>query len=326
MPPSKTLVAFTPEQKEKVPTLLAASVAYMMGRKFEEGDWSGVYCKAKGIPQQSWSNLNIDVMHDGLGVEHKMIRYKSNVDLAEACGQTFMHPSATRSIRIPPHDSTPDEAMRNIFVQYADLIKERTRKVKEASKSGQKPDMRTGWLLWQESLRQFLYFEERMIAPIPRNYKAEWHVTTSGGRKGSKNLWVYEKATGKKRHSITTEAGAKVQPYFDVPMPDDPNLCLLTVIGEIIGTDLVRTWITAATLRELKRYVKDTDTDMLSKLILAEVKDTGAKSAERAQSEQLATPILLHKDAYARLKAAYPSVNDDHSFQFLVAHLSKGNP
>ena len=42
----------------------------MMGRKLEEGDWAEVYCRAKGLPNQGWSNLNIDVMHEGLGVEH----------------------------------------------------------------------------------------------------------------------------------------------------------------------------------------------------------------------------------------------------------------
>ena len=44
----------------------------MMGRKFEEGDWADVYCTAKNIPNRGWSNLNIDVIYNGLGVEHKM--------------------------------------------------------------------------------------------------------------------------------------------------------------------------------------------------------------------------------------------------------------
>ena len=46
----------------------------MMGRKFEEGDWAAVYCTAKNIPNRGWSNLNIDVIYNGLGVEHKMLR------------------------------------------------------------------------------------------------------------------------------------------------------------------------------------------------------------------------------------------------------------
>ena len=163
-----------------------------------------------------------------------------------------------------------------------------------------------------------------MFTPDPKDYKAEWHTKVDGVRKGSKNLWVYEKATGKKRYSITTSAGAKIQPYFDVPTPDDPNLYLFTVIGEVIGTDLVRAWITAATLRELKRYVNDTDTKTLSDLILAELKDTMPSDVEPAEEERLATPIVLRKEAYGRLKAAFKSVNDDHSFQCLIAYLSSG--
>src|SRR5438552_7283185 len=129
----RTLPAFTPDQRNRAHALLAAKVAYMMGRKFEEGDWAEVYCKAKGIPVKGWSNLNIDIMHDGLGVEHKMLCYRSDVDLAEAFGQTFMHPAATRSIRVPATSVRADEAMREIFQQYAALIHQRTRKVRESA-------------------------------------------------------------------------------------------------------------------------------------------------------------------------------------------------
>lgn len=173
MPRLPTLSAFTPAQARTAHALLADKVAHMMGRKFEEGDWGEVYCAAKGIPEQSWSNLNIDIMHDGLGVEHKMLCYRSNADLAEALGQTFMHPAATRSIRVPSLDSDPNDAMRNIFEQYKDLIQHRADKVAESTVSARAPDMRTGWLLWQESLRQFLYFEESMQAPDPADYYAE---------------------------------------------------------------------------------------------------------------------------------------------------------
>jgi hypothetical protein len=88
--------------------------------------------------------------------------------------------------------------------------------------------MRTGWLLWQESLRQFLYFEERMRIPDPDDYKAQWVDSGGGARKGSRNLWIYDKRTERKMFSVTTTAGAKIQPYFDVPPPDDPNLYLFT--------------------------------------------------------------------------------------------------
>ena len=56
----RVLPAFRKEELERDHVLLATRVAFMMGRKFEEGDWSYVYCKAKEIPEQGWSNLNID--------------------------------------------------------------------------------------------------------------------------------------------------------------------------------------------------------------------------------------------------------------------------
>lgn len=68
-----TLAAFTSEQKAWAKVLLATTVAKMMGRKFEEDDWAAVYCRTKGIPKGNWSNLHIDVMHEGLGIEHKML-------------------------------------------------------------------------------------------------------------------------------------------------------------------------------------------------------------------------------------------------------------
>lgn len=249
-----TLPAFSESEREKAHALLGSLVASMMGRKLEEGDWAEVYCKAKGIPLRGWSNLDIDVTHESLGVEHKMSRYKSSVDLAEACGKTLMHPSATRSIRVPPVTTDPNSAMMDVLTQYAELIRARREKVQVQAPGNEEPDMRTGWLLWQDSLRQFLYFEEEMLAPDPADYFAEWRSRSSGGsRKSSTNLWIYEKDTGKKRYSVTTEAGAKIQPYFDVPPPNDPNLYLFTVIGEIIETGLVRVWIMEATAREASR-------------------------------------------------------------------------
>src|SRR5437868_12121112 len=93
------LPAFMPEQRDLAHRLLAAKVARMMGRKLEEGDWSEVYCRAKNIPNRGWSNLNIDVMHEGMGVELKMRRYRSHADHTRACGEKLMHPAATRTSR-----------------------------------------------------------------------------------------------------------------------------------------------------------------------------------------------------------------------------------
>lgn len=198
----KVLSAFTPEEFSRLHLLLASRVASMMGRKFEEGDWAAVYCGAKGIPDKGWSNLSIDIIHNNLGVEHKMLCVRSDQTIAEFCGTTLMHPSATRSIRIPEiKDAT--RAARNVLKQYSELIEMRRKKVQEKSKA--KPDMRTGWLLWQESLNEFLYWEEEILPPDPKNYWAEWKTSGGGARKASKNLWVYENDSDKKRYSITRE-------------------------------------------------------------------------------------------------------------------------
>jgi hypothetical protein len=101
IPVVKTFPAFTTGQRDLVHRLLAAKVAVMMGRKLEEADWTEVYCRAKNIPPQHWSNLYPDVVHNGLGVELKMLCYRSDTEIEQACGETLMHPAATRSIRIP---------------------------------------------------------------------------------------------------------------------------------------------------------------------------------------------------------------------------------
>lgn len=108
----------------------------MMGRKLEEGDWAYAYCRAKGIPDRGWSNLNIDVMHGNLGVEHKMLCYRSKPMLSEAFGRTLMHPSATRAFRVPSTSSDPDTAMQDILNQYGDLIEQRRKKVAEENTTG----------------------------------------------------------------------------------------------------------------------------------------------------------------------------------------------
>jgi hypothetical protein len=251
-----TLQAFTAKERETVHLLLAMTVAFMMGRKMEEGDWSSVYCRAKGIPEKGWSNLNIDVMYQGLGVEHKMLRVPPDSPMQSYCGTSQMHPSATRSIRIASTDADPNEVMSDVFKQYADLLRLRREKIREDFPQKQ-PDLRTGWLLWQSSLTEVLYFEEEAVAPDAKDFFAEWKDSGGGSRKASKNLWVYEKATGRKRYSVTTAAGAKIQPYFDVPPPNDPNLYLIRVHGEEVAPGIVRIWVAASTARELKSLVGD---------------------------------------------------------------------
>jgi hypothetical protein len=316
----KTLPAFTAEEFARAKRLLAARVAYMMGRKFEEDDWAYVYCAAKNIPKTGWSNLNIDIMHNGLGVEHKMLK-KSDKPLKDLCGSSLMHPAATRSIRIPTTDSDPDVLMRDVLNQYAELISERKEKVRESNPSVE-PDMRTGWLLWQDNLREFLYFEEEMLPPNPDDYFAEWRESGGGSRKASKNLWVYEKETGHKRFSITTRAGAKIQPYFDVPPPNDPNLYFFRVQGEILDDGLIRVWITASTARELKRLIGDLSTGKLSDIIVQATLKAPDMLKEQKSQFEVAVPLDITVEAYQSLTGSFPGVSDEHMMQLLVKHLT----
>jgi hypothetical protein len=320
----KTLPAFTEEERKEAHRLLATRVAFMNGRKFEEGDWADVYCGAKKIPLRGWSNLDIDVMHASLGVEHKMLCYRSRVNLIDACGKTLMRPAATRSIRISSTTAQPNIVMREVLSQYAQLIEARREKVREQSKSSQEPAMRTGWLLWQESLRQFMYFEEEMLPPDPADYEAEWVESGGGSRKGSKNLWVYERETGVKRYSITTQAGAKIQPYFDVPPPTDPNLYLFTVIGEFLDTGYVRVWLTEATARDLKRLTGSLDTETVSATILNCSELTSQIEWVEISKAEFAEAVIITTEAYQVLQTTFPGVNDDHSFGLLAQFLQRG--
>ena len=140
-----TLPAFTDEEAHTAKIQLAAQVASMMGRKMEEGDWTSVYCLAKGIPESGWSNLNIDVIHLGLGVEHKLLCC-SNLgrrSIKAVCGTTLMHPATTRSIRIEDINQPADIVMQEVLEQYNSLIDARTASVHERA-PGVMPDMRIG--------------------------------------------------------------------------------------------------------------------------------------------------------------------------------------
>jgi len=263
-------------------------------------------------------------MHEGLGVEHKMLCYRSNTNIAQACGETLMHPAATRSIRVPAGKVSAARAMREILGQYAELIEQRTQKVRDQAPAHTRPDMRTGWLLWQESLRQFLYFEEPMRAPNPDGFTAEWIESGGGSRKGSRNLWIYETATGKKRYSVTTSAGAKIQPYFDVPPPNDPNLYIFTVVGEVIMDGRVRCWLTRTTCHDLKQVLGHIDSQTVSQAIQQHLAALPAAEAGPVVIEEPAEPLEISAEAYALLTSRLPGVNDDHCFQLLICLLRQG--
>ena len=318
----KVLQAFNEESLATARVLLSARVATMMGRKLEEGDWADVYCRSKGIPCTGWSNLRLDVMYGNLGVEHKMLCVGSKKSISAFCGTSRMHPSATRSIRIPEGEKDATVAARDVLKQYADWIGERASRVRENA-NGAKPDMRTGWLLWQTSLREFLYFEEEMLPPNPDDFYADWseRASGSGTRKRSKNIWVFEKETGKKRFSITNEAGPKIQPYFDVPPSTHPNLYLFTAQGEILADGMIRIWITRSTARFLEQALGSLDTDCVSEAIVAAAQEMPAEASAHGDEDQAAVSLVITAEAYSALNSAFSGVSDEHMVQLVVKHL-----
>lgn len=321
------LPVFTKDEYVHAHELLAARVAAMLGRKFEEGDWSHVYCAAKGIPETGWSNLSIDVAHNGLGVEHKMLCRPSKASILDACGQRPMHPSATRSIRVDGLDPDPTEAAKDVLRQYGELITERRLWVaQQTDVSEAAVELRTGWLLWQDSLEEFLYFEELMSPPNPNDYYAIWKESGGGRRKASRNLWIYEKATDIKRYSITTVAGAKIQPYFDIPGPTDPNLYFFRVQGEEFKPGVVRVWITAATATALKQLLGgNLELKGIRDAISAADQSAQQGTLEEMLDAKLAISLEIDLQTYQLLTETFEGVSDEHRFQQLANFLSAAN-
>ena len=320
---NKLRQAFTEDQRKKAKIFLAAKVASMMGRKFEEGDWNEVYCGAKGIPEEGWSNLHIDVNHNGLGVEFKMLRIAQLRDqsIKSVCGTSRMHPAATRSIRIDDTDKPADDVMRDVLSQYAALMEQRSERVREKSPDGS-ADMRFGWLLWENDLREFLYFEESMEKPNPETCHAVWHETQArGARKPSKSLWIYENETGNKRYSVTTSAGIKIQPYFDVPPPDDKNLVYFRVQSESVGQDTVLLWVTAATATRLRERLGAIDKDVVSEAVLSVTSEEGVNEEGEINGLRQAVPIPVSKKAFDRLIDNWQAVSDEHRVQLFIRAL-----
>lgn len=321
-----TLRAFSSEEILRVKRLLAGKVASMMGRKLEEGDWSDVYCRSKEIPDEGWSNLHIDVNHDGLGVEFKMLRIAQlrGRPLKSVCGTRRMHPAATRSVRIKNVNGPPDDAMVDVLQQYSRLIEERTKRVRGRS-TDRSADMRVGWLLWEDDLREFMYFEERMTPPDANDYYAIWNETPSrGARKASKSLWVFDKATGTKRYSVTTSAGIKIQPYFDVPPPNDPNLAYFRVQSERESYDTVILWVTTATAARLRSCLGSIEKDVVSQAALQAAVSVGDTRVNPEREEREAVPIRVSEEAFAAMVTAWDAVSDEHRVQQLIQRVARG--
>jgi len=321
---SQTLAAFTADEAKNAKVLLATQVASMMGRKLEEGDWNSVYSKAKNIPDAGWSNLHIDINYAGLGVEQKLLRCAglNGKPLKSVCGTALMHPAATRSIRIDNTGLPAEQVMQDVFRQYSELIDSRTNTVAKSA-NGKKPDMRIGWLIWEDTLSEFLYFEEPMNKPDAKKYRAEWNETPARVvRKASKSLWIYDKTTGQKRYSVTTSAGIKIQPYFDVPPPSDPNLYYFRVQSEPVGNNIIHMWITHSTARALEGRIGALTLENVSKTALAIAEDFEAEGQTATVEAELAVAVPISVAAHKRIVATIEAVSDEHRAQLMLRALS----
>lgn len=326
----KILRAFSNKERDLAKVHLATQVAHMMGRKLEEDDWTKVYCAAKQIPYSGWSNLNIDVNYRGLGVEQKLLRCSqlNGRPIKVVCGTTMMHPAATRSIRIKSFRTSATKVMEEVFLQYAKLIEDRTEAVRRKA-PGIDPDMRVGWLLWEDMLTEFLYFEEPWVAPRSEDYYAEWNETPAKGvRKASRSLWIFERDTNKKRFSVTTSAGVKIQPYFDVPPPRDPHLYYFRVQSEVVSPEMIQIWVSASTAKGIRRILGDLDSERVSDAILHAAEFASDVEMNPSKDPGLAEPIQITRQAFVIFQQAWEGVSDEHRAQLFLESLQglRGNP
>lgn len=316
--PTAVLPVFNSSQKEQVRAALVKLTSEMQGRKLEEGDWTEIYCNVLGIANRGWSNLHLDVMIPGLGIEQKMLRDTGSGSLLQICGQTKMHPSATRSIRIPDVNADANEVMYEVFKQYSELIEQRRELISRTQSAGGLVSLRLGWLIWRGSLDQFLYFEEDFAAPNPDEYVAIWNEgsTSNSPRKSSKSLWVYRKSDNAKRYSITTLAGIKIQPYFDVPAIDNPNLCYWDLRPRVLDEGMMSVSIDRKTYEILKANLGSLNPRGLQDLIDALIEK---KSEQEIKNREIdwknsVIEIEIQSTDLERLKDLFKT---DHSSEVL---------
>ncbi len=186
--------------------------------------------------------------------------------------------------------------------------------------------MRFGWLIWKEYLDEFLYFEEEMLVPNPDNYYAEWNVIDArGSRKAAKNLWIYDRESKQKVYSVTTVAGAKIQPYFEIPPPDDPNLYYFKVQGNEIGNNIIEVWVTRTTAKILESIIGGLEIDRLSAAILEAQLEDHVKSGDvvYAKPSDLSVSVNLTKEAYMKLRTSFEYISDEYVFQQFALNLKE---
>jgi hypothetical protein len=317
-----TLSVFTQDELTRAKLLLAARVAHMMGRKLEEADWGHVYTNARNLPRQGWSNLGADVTIPGLSLEHKMMRCSETQPIKSLCGTSMMHPALTRRVSLPNIDD-PMKAMREVIAGYQRVLDDRLAQVKAISK-GKSVELRSGWLVYESSLSEFLYFEEGSENLDPSKHRAVWKertVSGEGGRRANRNLWIYSTVTNQKVWSVTGGgSGTKIQPYFTIPPADDPHLYYFRVQGEMTPEGTVRVWLTEPTASNLERLLGDLSTDTVSHAILTCAgEERGVVSTDTSERVR---ELVIIEPAYRALREKFPGESDEHSFQLLYEYLT----
>jgi len=213
-----SIFAFNAEEERKVQSMLEILVRSLRivpgGGKMEEGYWSYIYHTVRNAPVPTWSNLPMrDFCYDGLGVEMKLLqrRFPSGDQ-----GRRLMHPAATRALLFDP--SRDAEICKvQILEQFNDQIRLFRARVAQTN-SSKAADIRWGILLWTLNLNEFLYFEEQLREVDPDQFYAHFEDRSHRGNP-TRNLYIFEKETHIKRYSITLpNKGAKLQPYFDIPL------------------------------------------------------------------------------------------------------------
>ena len=134
-------------------------------------------------------------------------------------------------------------------------------------------------------------------------------------------LWcsdLNERATNKKRYSVTTSAGIKIQPYFDVPPPGDPNLTYFRVQSEPLDGDTIVLWVAAATATQLQKRLGSIDKDVVSSAVFKAAQKERNDDAVAIDDLHPAVPIMVSKEAFDLLIHRWKAVNDDHRVQLLI--------
>lgn len=161
-----------------------------------------------------------------------------------------------------------------------------------------------------------------MQKPNPQNYYAEWNETAArGARKPSKSLWIFDKSTNKKCYSVTTSAGIKIQPYFDVPPPNNPNLIYFRVQSEPFDDDTIILWVAAATAARLKDRLGSIDKEIVSKAVFEADEKERHDEGFTIDDLQSAIPIYVSKEDFDLLINNWEAVSDDHRIQLLIQSL-----